>query len=714
MTLNNKALAELQKNYSGILTSGSIPRLNRISTGLPNVDWAMGGGIPLGRITQIYASSSSGKTTLALQCIKAAQNDGLTCAIIDMEKTIDSDRLQQLGINEEHLLFAQPDTGDDALALIEELSKAGVSLIVLDSVAACMPRVMMDTESSEYANKQFIGNQARMFAMWMSRIQTTLNRNQSALIMLNQTRVKIQTFGYGCLHGETKVNLVDGRSLPIRKIVKDKIKGEVYCLNETTNEIEIKPIIGWHHNGYVNLREDFIHFKSDCINNLNGHFNFTVTPNHKVYCNNKWIEAKDIQLGDKLTSKYTEIINGTLKDFLYGSFIGDSHIKEVNQNHYIKFQDNENLNYVRWKISKLNKLINFKEQQRSNGVIYYVSEPLYELKNTKFNLGKRNPLFMLVNNFNWLSFAIWFMDDGHYHKPSDISKYGHFTLSIERFKNEPEIVEKILFYINQSIQGECKINKGLLRFNKEATHYIANHIKSYVPESMQYKLPEQYQGFYIDFELTNKSVIKIDYVTIKEKRFASERQMRQKSKYDLSIKDNFNYMVGGLSNGVIVHNSPVTLPGGTSVTFYSSIILKLSTKYSGKVPGEGDMEVVTTKNKTAVNSRKVTVKVTTNGLDVQHSEMEVLVNADFKVFRIESGGMYHLSSELLSSSYIDEYLSDIDMTKAYARGRQACIDKLNTMPDFKQACLKFIQNYMSDVAVESASVPVDQLDIIDE
>lgn len=352
---NNKALAELQKSYAGVLSQGNIPELKRLSTGLPNVDWCLGGGLGIGRINMVYAESSGGKTTFALQCIKHSQEQNLTCAVIDMEKTIDSQRLLQLGIDESKLYYAQPDAGDDALALIEELAKAEVDLIVLDSVAACMPRVMMDTESEEFANKMFIGNQARMFSTWMPRLQTNLNKHGSTLLAINQTRTKISTFGYG---------------------------------------------------------------------------------------------------------------------------------------------------------------------------------------------------------------------------------------------------------------------------------------------------------------------------------------------------------------------EPVTLCGGKSVVFYSSIIVKIKNKPSGKGDGCGDSEYVTTKNKTCVPGRKASVKISTHGLDVEHSEMEVLVNSEFKVFRID-GAMHHLSEEILSSGYINPFIENIDMNKAFARGRQACIDKLNENSAFKEACLNYIKDNINN-PIKTLTVSEEELDKLEE
>jgi protein RecA len=243
----NRAIASLIKEYGDNVTLGGAPKLERLSTGLPNVDWIFGGGLPIGRIVQIHGDSSAGKTLFALQCIKNAQSLGLLTAFIDMEKTMDKDRLNQIGINQTDgtFLFSRPDTGDEALLHVEKFAEAGIDLIVLDSIAACIPKGSMLSDADDHVDKNTIGEQARMFARWIGRITGMLSRNNVTLLALNQERTNIST-SYGHV---TPIKLPGGKAMTfyssvIMKINRmgdsKKIKGNVdvkYTVNKNKTAI---------------------------------------------------------------------------------------------------------------------------------------------------------------------------------------------------------------------------------------------------------------------------------------------------------------------------------------------------------------------------------------------------------------------------------------------------------------------------------------------
>ncbi len=178
---------------------------------------------------------------------------------------------------------------------------------------------------------------------------------------------------------------------------------------------------------------------------------------------------------------------------------------------------------------------------------------------------------MLEKAYSALSLAIWYMDDGHY---DDKNGHNRASISIKRLKNQNAILDKIVDILKEKTEIDdisILYEEGKIIFTSQGTDKLANIIATFIPKSMQYKLPENFRDRYVDFELNNSPKIVTDYVDIKEIREASDRQMRNKRKFDISIKDNKNYMIGGSRNGVIVHNSPETTTGGNALKFYASV-----------------------------------------------------------------------------------------------------------------------------------------------
>lgn len=187
------ALGQIEKQFG----KGSIMRLgeNRamdvetISTGSLTLDLALGvGGLPLGRIVEIYGPESSGKTTLTLQVIAAAQRQNKTCAFIDAEHALDPGYAKVLGVDIDNLLCSQPDTGEQALDICDVLARSGaVDVIIVDSVAALTPKAEIEGDIGEL----HIGLAARMMSQAMRKLAGTLKQSNTLLIFINQIRMKI-------------------------------------------------------------------------------------------------------------------------------------------------------------------------------------------------------------------------------------------------------------------------------------------------------------------------------------------------------------------------------------------------------------------------------------------------------------------------------------------------------------------------------------------
>ncbi len=188
------ALAQIEKQFG----KGSIMRLGVgeviediqvVSTGSLGLDIALGvGGLPRGRVVEIYGPESSGKTTLTLQVIAEMQKQAGTCAFIDAEHALDIQYAQKLGVNLQELLISQPDTGEQALEIVDALVRSGsIDLIVIDSVAALTPKAELEGEMGD----SLPGLQARLMSQALRKLTATIKKTNTMVIFINQIRMKI-------------------------------------------------------------------------------------------------------------------------------------------------------------------------------------------------------------------------------------------------------------------------------------------------------------------------------------------------------------------------------------------------------------------------------------------------------------------------------------------------------------------------------------------
>ena len=171
------------------LGEGQVVETESVSTGSLGLDIALGiGGIPKGRIIEVYGPESSGKTTLALHCVAEAQKNGGQCAFVDAEHALDPVYAGKLGVNIDDLLISQPDAGEQALEITDTLVRSGaVDLIVVDSVAALVPRAELEGEMGD----THVGLQARLMSQALRKLTGSIARTNCTIIFINQIRMKI-------------------------------------------------------------------------------------------------------------------------------------------------------------------------------------------------------------------------------------------------------------------------------------------------------------------------------------------------------------------------------------------------------------------------------------------------------------------------------------------------------------------------------------------
>lgn len=205
----NAALAQIEKQYGkgAIMRLGQNTEMNveAISTGSLSLDLATGiGGLPKGRIVEIYGPESSGKTTLALHCIAEAQKAGGEAAFIDAEHALDPVYAAKIGVDVDSLLVSQPDNGEDALSITEALARSGaLAIIVVDSVAALVPRAEIEGEMGD----SHVGLHARLMSQALRKLTAVVAKSNTLVIFINQLREKV-----GVIYGNPEVT-TGGRAL---------------------------------------------------------------------------------------------------------------------------------------------------------------------------------------------------------------------------------------------------------------------------------------------------------------------------------------------------------------------------------------------------------------------------------------------------------------------------------------------------------------------
>lgn len=218
------ALAQAMANIEKAYGAGSIMKLGQqanmkietISTGILSVDLALGvGGLPRGRIIEIYGPESSGKTTVALNCIAEAQKLGGIAAFVDAEHALDPSYAQKLGVDIDELLISQPDTGEQGLEITEALARSGaVDIIVIDSVAALVPRSEIEGTMGESQ----IGLHARLMSQALRKLAGIINKSSTVAIFINQLREKV-----GVIYGNPEVT-TGGRALKFYSSVRMEVR----------------------------------------------------------------------------------------------------------------------------------------------------------------------------------------------------------------------------------------------------------------------------------------------------------------------------------------------------------------------------------------------------------------------------------------------------------------------------------------------------------
>lgn len=655
--LVDKVEAQTEISTSTLSTSSFVK--NAIASGCLMYDFVSGGGVAPGRFTIVPGREGSGKSTLVNYLASTCVLQGTPIYWFDAESALSPDYVSKIfskfGLRFGELLgvrdmknkarwevppiirysddsigervfktmhgmlkilptVRQDSNGNWWKLIVGKTKKEWVEderegrpqyLFIVDSWPALLPEAI-----DENPDKSPMAVQARMFSDNIKLVKALLGQKNCVLFSTNQLR--LNPGARMCVHGDTSVTLVDGRTLSIREIVEKKIKAKVWSLNEKTGKIEPKRITGWYKNGDVQSANEWISFKTRTVNTSNGVCGFTVTHDHKVITDSGWKRAEDITLNDRLVTRNPSIINGTLREFLAGTSIGDLSLatwkigNSVGRQASLTLCNNEQPEYLQWKLGKLLDHFTFTEykygrygkikdliaagerKKETKNFTSFRSNARYDLKQWKDLIGPRSAR-NIYDDFTALSLAVWYMDDGNCDNGRTSSRG---CITAKRFKgNEEELGFLVALLAKFGIETTVEVKVGRLNFTAENFTKLCRVICKYVPPCMQYKLAEEFRGKYKDFKLKAKEETVLEYVEITEINRGSTRKFREPTKYDITVEDNHNYMVGNPQNGVIVHNSdPVYEPGGEALKFYSdnrTRIMRVSPNTAGVPSGAG-------------------------------------------------------------------------------------------------------------------------------
>src|SRR2546425_5618362 len=300
---------------------GAQVRVEAIPTGALSLDLALGiGGVPRGRIVEIFGPESSGKTTLIYHLLAEAQKLGGVCAFIDAEHAMDPLYAKEIGVDIDELLVSQPDYGEQALEIADMLVRSGaVDVVAIDSIAALTPRAELEGQMGDTT----VGLQARMMSQAMRKLAGNLNRTGTLCVFTNQIREKVGVM-FGCMTYGTRIVLADGSTEKIGKIVNQRMPVEVMSMDPATGEIAPRRVVDWYDNGET---DEFWQFEVEAGGG-SGKRKFACTPNHVIFTPEGEKQAWEIEEGDEVlvATKQYALSDDQMK-LILGSLLGDGSLR---------------------------------------------------------------------------------------------------------------------------------------------------------------------------------------------------------------------------------------------------------------------------------------------------------------------------------------------------------------------------------------------------
>jgi recombination protein RecA len=604
------ALNQIDRQFG----KGSIMRLGDsgrapvevIPTGSIALDVALGiGGLPRGRVVEIYGPESSGKTTVALHAVANAQKAGGIAAFIDAEHALDPEYAKKLGVDTDALLVSQPDTGEQALEIMDMLIRSGaIDVVVVDSVAALVPKAEIEGEMGD----SHVGLQARLMSQALRKITGALNASKTTAIFINQLREKVGVF-FGCFSYGTRVVLADGTTEKIGKIVNQKMDVEVLSYDPSLGRVVPRRIVNWFDNGATDRFLQFTVEKSGG----NGRAQFAATENHLIRTPGGWREAGEILAGDRVMVAEQVRLSDTQWQMILGGLLGDGHLApNPRGRHGVRYRMGhgpKQVGYLDWKASMFGN-IGQTRSVRPNGSVHVDLTPLPELAELRevvyFGDGKKHITWEYLKALTPLALAVWYMDDASFQIRSKgvqartAGGTGRAEVCVDAMS--PGSRGRLVEYLRDTHGIEVHVRargarqQQVLQFTTEGTARFQELIAPYVHPSMAYKLLRRFQGqFAVEPEFVEPRTVPVPARVLGIRVKPKTRSMHR---FDIEVAGQHNYFV----DGVMVHNSPETTTGGKALKFYASVrldIRRIETLKEGQEAVGNRTRVKVVKNKMA-------------------------------------------------------------------------------------------------------------------
>ena len=572
------ALGQIEKQHGkgAIMKMGEkgSMTIETIPTGALSLDLALGvGGLPRGRVTEIFGPESSGKSTLAMHVVAEAQRNGGICAYIDAEHAMDPVYARAIGVDVDELLISQPDTGEQALEIADTLVRSGaLDVVVIDSVAALTPRAEIEGEMGD----AHVGLQARLMSQALRKLTANLNRSNTICIFINQLREKIGVL-FGCLSGDTRITLADGTQEKIGEIVNQKLPVEVLSYDPDLGAVVPKKVVNWFDNGRT---DHFLQF-TVARGGGNGTSQFAVTPNHKIRTPAGWREAQELAVGDRVLQAVPFHLSDLQWEALLGMLMGDGALSPTRSGHGTRPRwghGAEQAEYCEWKAS-LFANIGASRSTNEKGAVFYDLQPLPELADLRQAVyvdGKKVLSHDYLKRLTPLSIALWYMDDASFTiRPEGLQRTeggsGRAEICVQAM--EATTRRRVVDHLAGTWGIQAKLlsrqGKAIIQFPTAETAKLHALIAPYVHPSMEHKLLPRYRGrFGVEPDLRP---VRIELVPMPIVKIAPKPPTRNMHRFDIEVEGTHNYF----ADGVMVHNSPETTPGGRALKFYSSIRLDI-------------------------------------------------------------------------------------------------------------------------------------------
>lgn len=588
------AMKAINKEYGpgSLMQPGNEPpaKWPAITTGAPTLDNALGiGGLPFGRVVEIYGPESSGKSTLAMSVVAEAQNQGMLCAYVDAESALDPKYAIDIGMDWENILLSQPDSGEEALNITEDIIKTGlVKVVVVDSVAALTPLVEMEGSF----NDQQMGQLPRMMSKAMRKLVPLVREFGVCLIFINQIREKIGVM-FGCFNYSARVVLADGTTEKIGKIVNQQMDVDVLSYNPETGKVEPRRIVDWHDNGLTDM---FLQFEV-AKGYGQGTSKFGVTPNHMIFTPHGEVPAGKLNVGDEVLSRVANDRKFTDDQWqiIYGSLLGDGSISTSGSKGRIRIGHGpKQSDYLEWKASILGLSThrsNLGRESAVNSTDLMRFAGMQSRKTTKCSI----PLD-LIETMDERAFAIWYMDDGTLSGSHARWGAGKATISIKATDEESRnnLAERSM---KLGLGNPFVSDRGLLVWSGQEARSFFEGIGRYIPPSMRHKMPDYAPDYdwSPDDRVTHEDIV----LTQRINKIYVKPETGCMNKFDLTVEGNHTYLV----DDVIVHNSPETQPGGRALKFAAT--QRIDVRRDGDFLKSKDGEVIGFRVKAKVIKNKL-------------------------------------------------------------------------------------------------------------